>query len=317
MESMKPKIIKLTIQILVSTGIIYLLFRKVDISSLMESVRQIDLRIFCVAIILLIPNFALRAYRWKLLFDDHCHHISFPDSMALLLAGLGLNLFLPAGSGDVAKAYLGYRWTGIKERMLSVSLLDKLIALGSVSVPGIYASIVTGNLIFLVCSIALLLPLFAVFFAVRCSRGGQFISFLLYKLGKRFDLAIFAEQMNTNRKSFLFAMAVSVAGWVLTYIIFYMCFLMLNSDISLNYVFSAAPLLTLARLFPFALNGLGSDEAIIGYLFAQGDIALAAALIYRLLLLIIPGIVGLSVIIMTKKLQSAKHDNVKETNGTN
>ena len=58
-------------------------------------------------------------------------NIKLIDSIKLLLVGTSLNIILPSGAGDVAKGYYGYKWTGIKERMFAISLIDKLIAIGS------------------------------------------------------------------------------------------------------------------------------------------------------------------------------------------
>ena len=63
-----------------------------------------------------------------------------------------------------------------------------------------------------------------------------------------------------------------------------------------------SPLITLARLFPFTLNGLGTDEGVMMFLF-HGDEnrILAGALIYRLILILVPALVGLFVWNLVKK----------------
>ncbi len=77
-----------------------------------------------------------------------------------------------------------------------------------------------------------------------------------------------------------------------------------NQTPSFFYVIAVAPILTLGRLFPFTLNGLGSDEALIVFLFKAneiaGPLALSAAIIYKLFLIILPGLIGFLVIIISK-----------------
>jgi uncharacterized membrane protein YbhN (UPF0104 family) len=297
--------VKLALQILLSAALVAWLFLRVDKSALLAAMRGIDAKILSLCAALLIPNFLLRALRWKLLFDSPAGKIPLTGSLKLLFAGLGLNLFLPAGSGDVLKAYLGYRWTGVKERMLSVSLADKLIALASVSLLGLFACAGGGDKRLAAASILAALPLVVMFALARLGSVPRFIE---KRLENRFDLAIFSEHIRSHKNLLLLAAGLSVCGWLVTYFQLFLCFRMADADVRLVSVLAAAPLLTIARLFPFALNGLGTDETVIAFLFgsagATNEQALIAALLYRLILIIIPGLAGLCVINLTKRIRS-------------
>ncbi len=94
-----------------------------------------------------------------------------------------------------------------------------------------------------------------------------------------------------------------------------MRFLAVDAPMSLFYVFSVAPLLTLIRLFPFTLSGIGSDEAALCYFFSRAGASLeeilAAALLYRFFTLILPGIAGLFFLSGTKRM--GYNHNAKQT----
>ena len=113
------------------------------------------------------------------------------------------------------------------------------------------------------------------------------------------------DQMRTTKKKLVCAILLSVLGWMITYFQLYLIFRGLQVRISVFYVFAAAPFLTLVRLFPFALQGLGTDELAICFVFRQAGIgyeeSMAAALLYRFFLLILPGLVGLAILLKHKQ----------------
>lgn len=295
---------KLALQILLSGALVLWLFSRVDKAALAGALRGIDAKTAFLCAALLIPNFLLRALRFKLLFDSPENKIPLTGSLRLLFAGLGLNLFLPAGSGDVLKAYFGYKWTGVKERMLSVSLTDKLIALASVSLLGLFACAGNADTRLLIASGFAAMPLVLMFGLAGLEKPPAFIA---RRLEGRFDLAGFASHIRSHKKPLAAAVLLSAGGWLITYCQLYLCFRMSGADVRLVSVLAAAPALTLARLFPFALNGLGTDETVIAFLFgsagATAGQALIAALLYRLILIIIPGLAGLGVIMLTKRIR--------------
>ena len=117
------------------------------------------------------------------------------------------------------------------------------------------------------------------------------------------------EHTQTTFTKLAYATALSVAGWLVTYVQLYLIFRGLRVEVSVLYVFAAAPFLTLVRLFPFALQGLGTDELAICFVFAQAGVgyeeSMAAALLYRLILIILPGLAGLGFVIKHRKMENA------------
>ncbi|AQQ09978.1 putative membrane protein [Sedimentisphaera cyanobacteriorum] len=298
---------KITLQAAVSAALIGFILSRINLQELGSAISGASAGLLFICFVLLIPNYLLRAYRWKVLFQNSSHSITLKDSTLLLFTGLGLNLFMPSGSGDIAKAYFGYRWSGVKERMVSISFLDKLIAVSSISIPGLAASLITSRPIFAGLSLLAGIPLiFVFFFAGWISRNEKAKEFIKDRAAGRFDFELFFHQLNSCRGKLVSAVFLSILGWTVTYFIFFICFRMIDCQISLYYVFSVSPILTLARLFPFALNGLGSDEAVIGFLFLSSGLeaenVLAAALLYRVVLLIIPGLAGLVILNIKKKI---------------
>jgi uncharacterized protein (TIRG00374 family) len=308
----KKQKLKFLFQIVVSLAIAVVLLFHLDLKEFSERFAAISWPVLGVIILSLIPALLARGYRWKLLFDNQTNIIKLTDSMALLFVGAALNLVLPASTGDIAKSYFGYKWSGVKERMLSVSLLDKVIALASVSILGIPCALYHGELLYAGLSTLVLLPAFLLLLLPILIKHAPFCRGLFEWATKvirnKFDFSKAVEQVNPGAGKLAVALMLSVAGWLVTYLEMYLCFRAVGVRIPLFYVFSVAPLLTLVRLFPFTLSGVGSDEAAMWYFFSRAGAELegilAGAFIFRLAILILPGIVGLFVLAGTKRIVS-------------
>ncbi|MFA5251499.1 MAG: lysylphosphatidylglycerol synthase transmembrane domain-containing protein [Phycisphaerae bacterium] len=300
----------LLIQALISLIIVIVLFYYLDIESFTRQFQKLSFSVFVFIIVLLIPSVLLRSLRWKILFENAHHNITLVDSTNLMLVGMSLNLILPASFGDIAKSYFGYRWSGIKEHMLSVSLLDKVIALGSLAALGIPCALYRGNLSYAFLSIFVLIPAIFVLILPHLTARIHFVQRLFAWFtkvtGDKFDFSAALKQSGITKAKLLYAFLLSVCGWALTYLQMYFCFRAIGSAVPLFYVLAVAPLITLVRLFPFTLSGIGSDEAVLCYFFTQTGTSmeeiLVGALIYRFLTLILPGLIGLLPLIFTKRM---------------
>tara|TARA_B110001452_G_C15234033_1_gene427315 strand:+ start:1924 stop:2616 length:693 start_codon:yes stop_codon:yes gene_type:complete len=228
-------------------------------------------------------------------------------SIQLFFIGQSLNIILPAGAGDVAKGYYGYKITGIKEKMFAISLVDKLIAIGSILFITPFASYYFHNYTIIFAGVLSMLPFFILYKFDTLKKYDIFnvpYNYLSKKI-KKINLPLLITYSKIATKKILFAFSLSIIAWILTYILLYFCFKIVGLSIDIKIVICSIPLLTLARLFPFTLNGIGSDEALIIFLFATNELSrepiLIAALLYRLILMFLPALVGLVFIFKNNK----------------
>ena len=108
---------------------------------------------------------------------------------------------------------------------------------------------------------------------------------------------------------FVVALVLSMAGWLLTCVLYKYCFAAVGATVPLHYIISILPIITIVRLFPLTFNGLGTDEVALVYLFSHiGGLqipeaaALSAGLLFRFSVLILPGLAGLFVLATIRKL---------------
>lgn len=310
----KVQKLKYFLQVSVSLTIAVILIFHLDLQEFLERFPAVSLPVLGLVFLALIPSILVRSYRWKMLFENSAHGIRIWDSTILVLVGIGLNLALPASTGDIMKCYFGYKWSGVKERMLSISLLDKIIALGSISILGIPFAVYLGNFFYGGLSVVVLLPAMVLLTLPRLVKNNSFVrkifEFATKITNRKLDFFLVVSEANVSMNKAIFSLVLSVLGWLLTYFQMFLCFRAVGANVPLYYIFSVAPLIALVRLFPFTLSGVGSDEAAMCYFFSRVGVSLegilAGAVLYRLLTLILPGVVGLFFLAVTRRIEHSK-----------
>lgn len=296
--------LKIFVSALIILGLI-IVVGKIDIANLNVN---INLTHAFLILVLLSLSLFFRAQRWKILMNDQkgkSFNIWF--SLKLLLIGQSLNIIMPAGTGDIAKSYFGYKITGEKERMFSVSVFDKLLAIASIGFLAIFSTFYSKNYNYLLLVLLSITPILGVLYFdkfIKIKFIKKIIDKINNKIHKKIDLYNIIYNLRFSKVAILKSTVISIIAWILTYYLLFIIFEIFNLGIPFQTVLLYSPILTLARLFPFTLNGIGSDEAVILYLFSnfsnESSIILIAALFYRLVLMILPAIPGVFLIIISK-----------------
>lgn len=304
--------LKRYIQPVFSIILLIVLVTIIDLKPLLKIKISLSPTITILLFSLLIFTLICRSSRWFIIMNFRQNYkISHFNSFKFMLVGQALNIVMPAGAGDVAKSYFGYKWTGVKERMLSVSLFDKTIAIASIGVLGIYSLYKTGLVLYGVVIFISFLPFLFLAFYERIQNINILKRILVYlnRKVKKIDLEKLGRQFRYPLGLLSYTFLISLLGWIATYLLMYYCMKIAGVPITFETILVMSPLITLGRLFPFTLNGIGSDEAIIVYLFSQGNpqaeesLILLGALLYRLVVMVLPALGGIYFIFSTKKIE--------------
>ncbi len=105
MKMKMKKRIKIFAGILVSIIFIYLAFRKVQLSKMLEAIREADVFILLVTLAIILFCAWLRAVRWKYLLYP-LKKIDTASLFNALMIGYATNFVLPAHLGEFARAYV-------------------------------------------------------------------------------------------------------------------------------------------------------------------------------------------------------------------
>ncbi len=292
-------LLKLTVSLLI---LFFLLFF-VNFQVLISSLKSINAW-FIVALIIIPFSIFLRAYRFMIILNKDKKMFSIKDSYYLTLVGTALNIFMPASGGDIAKTYYGYKWHGIKEEMLSSSIVDKIMALLAIFIIGscaaVYLDMYLLALFSVICGVLLLL----VVFYPNVAPWNLFNRLFHFLTKKNLEIEKLKDSFALSNRIKLITLSISIFAWIISYLQFYVVCESLSVEISLIYILAVASLINLSILFPLTLNGIGSGEAMMVYLFSLVNISPTLAIVISLLYTqvittIIPGLFGL-VIIMRK-----------------
>jgi uncharacterized protein (TIRG00374 family) len=123
---------RLWIGLPISLTCLALVFHGVKWKEIYETLRHADLLLLCAAAFLIIAVLIARTARWSVLLIKLRKEESFARLFATLNIGYFLNNILPLRVGDVARACLWGRWTGVsKAATLSTIALEHVIDLGA------------------------------------------------------------------------------------------------------------------------------------------------------------------------------------------
>lgn len=292
--------------VLISFAILGLLLHQVDFHEMAGALRSANWELLLVGVAAYWCGLALRAWRWQLLVNKDHHAIMFGDAMIITLIGCALNVILPASMGDVAKSYYGYRRTGHKEIMLSSSLVDKLIGMLAGFVAGFPLAAWMHLWVYFWVGVTVSAALTAILFFPRMMPWSV-LTCLAARVGKRIDASQLVAAATLPHRLLLVSFMLSVLSWVLSYLQVYLTFLAFDSAHSptLGHVFALIPLVTLTKLLPLTLDGLGPQEGASVYLFGQVGVAasltLLTTLVGRALASWLPAVVGIVFILRSRR----------------
>ena len=137
---------------IISAGILYLVFRRIDLRLLLENLQRADYFYLVPIVAIIFVTMALRAVRWSYLLQP-IKKIKFHDLFASLLIGFMANHVLPLRMGEFVRAYI----IGRSERISTSAsfatvvverLFDGLTVLGLLAVVVTFIQLPPGNIAF-------------------------------------------------------------------------------------------------------------------------------------------------------------------------
>lgn len=287
-----------------------ILSRLVDLQLLAEALPQVRVEILGVAMLSYFLTIAIRAYRLQIILNTRTTLIGFKDAYVITLIGFALNIFIPATLGDIAKSYYGYKIYGIKEEMLSTSLVDKMFALCSLFLIGTISGFVMGyaflGVVSLICALVSFIPLL-----FPESIPWNIVNAVLRRFQKSLDRDKLLEAFRLPPGRKILVMGLSMAVWACTSVYFYILCTAFPVTVSLGYVIVIMPILTIVRLFPFTINALGPSEVAVAYFFhligINSTLAVVISLVANVLSSIIPGTLGFLIILFSRQKKRGRN----------
>jgi len=297
----KKKYFKFFIKVIISAAILILLFTQNDSKIIFNEFISIYGGVLIISLLFIIASWFFQFFRYHLIVNKQKKYFRFSESVKLIFIGDALNTILPAGTGEIMKSHYAYLQAGDLEHMYTSSFIEKAYAVHSIILIALLPLWVKGHSTILYFSVFL----------------WSLLTFLLFSnkpiLNLVQRLPFITEESKNNIKN---TMSLSIhlkLKCILSSTSLWMCammgflFLMWSNqlNVSLSDVYYTFPILAVSRLFPFTLNGIGVQEAVLVLLLSDYGInaeqSIALGLQYRVISHLIPALIGAGIILFNKK----------------
>ena len=294
------------LKILISSSLIFFIFRSIDFNRILTVLGDIDYRYFLTALIITTVNLIIGAYRWKVILKVGEIDLQFKNILSLYFVGFFFNTFVPGNiGGDILRGYDVRQVSGkSKESFISV-LMDRFIALFSLVlvclVSCFFSKQVIANkgIFFFILGFFSISSLALIFFLN--SNIMRKFGFVLKIFNHRNMDAKIKEAYHhildyKGRKDIIVPVfLISVFSHIVLILSIYILSLSISSTVSIKYFFLFVPIIIFLSMIPITISGLGIREGGFAYFFAIVGMPKESALLISLLLftlLVLNGLFG-------------------------
>jgi len=318
------KIISIFLRVGVSIILLVILFKQVDEKSLLEILKNADIRFLFLACFTYFLGYVFCFFRWHMLLKAIKIHLPFKKIITSFCGGVFFSLFLPSTiGGDVVRSMDLAAETKRPREVVATVFLDRLsgyiglviLALSSLLFGWKFViedkSVLFSMLIIFGLLIAILSVLFNRFLYSKInmllsSPGAGRIKEAIRNL--HHEIHVFRQ----HKKVILKNIILSVFIQTITPISFYLVALSLGIKINMLYFFIFLPLIGAITLLPISIGGLGLRDATTVFFFAKAgvskDFAFTMSLLNFSFIVIFASIGGLIYVLTVhhRRIQSNK-----------
>ncbi len=294
-------LIKLAITIVVSAYVLW----QAGLTDALLTQAGADRRWVAVAAVSAVISMVINVKRWQVMLAGQGGGASLGTLIRLYLIAMFFNNVLPSRfAGDVVRAYGASRNVTSKTRSAAAVIMDRLIGAISVLLLGVIAVLVNPSVVpwqliqvlvvglvfglLVVGAVMLRTPLHGT--ARRLLILFEKIPVLGRRLRGRLQAALEAVSAYSGQPGLIaWALVISMAANGLSILNIYLYAVAVGADIRLAEAAVVVPVVLAVGLLPISINGLGTIEltfiVLLGLLGVDKDVALAVALLRRLVLL--------------------------------
>jgi hypothetical protein len=292
------------IRVLVAVGLTAVLLWKSHPRAVLAAAAGADWRPIAIAVVLVLFDRALMAYRWLVLLCtvDPARRPPLGAIMRIFFISTFVGTFLPASvGGDAVRAYSIARLDVRGGDAVASVLMDRMLGVASILVMAIVGLVVArdlaGNvtiiLALIVAGLACVITLVLIF-SRRAERGAEAIVARLPSAALQHGVARVLESIRgyaAYHRELANVLLCSIAVQALRIVQAYYLGQGLGIDVPVSGYFAFIPLILLIMLLPVTINGIGTSQAAFVWFFARRGVAAAPAFALSVLFVAL-GIVG-------------------------
>lgn len=278
----------------ISLVLLVTLVRWIDPAELLPVLKEAKLLLVAAAILLLLFNRVLLAFRWRLVLQPYTNQTSTRSLLRISLVSGFLSTFLPSQfSADSLRVYLLNQEYSRTPQVISSVFVDRVagfcvlsLAAGLAAIMAYQSQLISPQ----VAAIALLMPP-AVGAVLIAAFSGYFRRMISHLRGSSNKLATgLGDILSTIRaypwtlRHVLRVMVYSTLVYVLGIFAAYLMFRGVAGYLNPLYFFWIIPIIYISTLLPISVGGLGVEETAWAVLLGQAGVQLEQSLVFALTL---------------------------------
>lgn len=277
----------LLLKILITIGLIYYLFRRIDISRLSKQYSNLNLVILSIPLMILFCQCALKALKWKIILAEDNISVHYLYLARSYLIGNFMSLFLPTSiGGDFYRVYSLRKHSSKLGKNISSVLFDRFTGLFTLFTIAILSYICVFKEVIEYKLLAFYFFIVLFFWFSTSTRLITFLDSINSRLISFINLILKSFNRYKNKKTAL--LKVFLISFIfhsnVVWIVKFYC-IAVNVDISIVNLYMFVPLIYITELFPITINGWGVREGAFVYFFSQVGKTIEEAVAVALLLI--------------------------------
>lgn len=281
---------------LIGILILFFIIRKIDFSLALFRIRNCNLVFLFIVFFIQLGVLGIKVIKWKYILKILKIKVNYWNSLKAYWSGLYLGAITPGKVGDISRVYfLGKDNPSIGRSIFSV-VSDRLTDVVSLLILGLICSLFylkeLSQLNYLLS--VLLSGLGLCIWAVFAKREFFYRLFkkLMYKFISKEKLSLeenpnFGLLEGVKVQNYLMISFYAFLGWMVYFFGWWFLIKALYIKISFLQMIVAVTIATVISLMPITINGLGTRDATMIFIFSKLDIARESALSFSLLIFII------------------------------
>jgi len=317
------------VKIMVSVGLVALIFYRVDMNSFFNALKETDIYLFMAGVFFSIASVFLRAYKWQLLLNPHGKKFSVCSLSSISFISLFFNnFFLGSLGGDIYKIYITGNQSLSRSGPASSIIMDRitgvLVLALTASVSGVVIYLEGGSFVSGRDVNVLLAACFAVFVLIYAGFKIMFRvrNLRIIKKFQRIDtitdrIATSIQLYERHPKAVFSSIILGFICILLTSLALYAYSHAAHIDINFMSWLFINPIVSFLTMVPISVNGLGVQEGVfIIYLTRLGidpASSLLIAMLPRIEIIILSIIGGILYIFWNGNLPKAVTDSTGQS----
>ena len=285
---MNKKNLSVILKIIISSSLLYLLFRGMDIESFWNTVKAVDPKALIFVVFIYLTVQAITACRWFILLKDSMN-ISYSKLLSIYFVGMFFNNFMPSMvGGDVAKGYYLYKVSGKGGAVVASLFMDRYAGFTALMAITVVATLIGYHLVHGSIIPLLLVALIGIYVIGSLVLWVESFHGWALKMMSKLKLFGLNEKIDSLYQSImkykgfyrtLFkALVLSLILQSAVIISYYILAVGLGMSLPFGYFFLLIPITSVVAMLPISLAGLGIREGAFVFLFTKVGATQAQAL---------------------------------------